>query len=287
MGGCSNITSLPEDCVSRILSLTSPQDVCRMSVVSKDFRIPVESNVVWDKFLPSDCWVIVSSTTCTNPVKFASKKELFFLLCNSILVDGGYKAFALEKSSGRKSYILSARELSILHGDVERNWTWKSIQESRFPEVAELITVDRLEIHGRIKAHTLSPNTKYGAYLVFKISDNSFGLDSIPWEVSISSGDRILTTNTACLRDPDDKNRALKGLFYGNRAQMMKERVHKGDEKEARKRGDGWLEMEVGEFFVACDHEIDEEIEMSLMEVKGYQLKGGLIVEGIEVRPKD
>ncbi|KAI3445400.1 hypothetical protein Pfo_002065 [Paulownia fortunei] len=286
MASCSNIVGLPEDCVSRILSLTSPQDACKMLVVSREFRIPAESNVVWDKFLPSDCWRIVSSRTCTTPLKFSSKKELFFLLSGSILIDGGYKAFALEKSSGRKSYILSARELSILHSDEDSNWTWKSIQGSRFPEVAELITVDRLEIQGRIRAQTLSPNTKYGAYLVFKICDHGFGLDSIPCEISIASGGGELRTNTARLRDPDDKKRQLEGLFYRNRVQMMKERVNKGDERAARKREDGWLEMELGEFFVG-GHESDEEISMSLMEIKGYQLKGGLIVEGIEVRPKD
>ncbi|KAG8369093.1 hypothetical protein BUALT_Bualt15G0114300 [Buddleja alternifolia] len=274
-----NISSrLPEDCVSRVLSLTSPKDACRMLVVSTEFRIPAESNVVWDKFVPSD---IVSSTT----LKFSSKKELFFILSNSILIDGGYKAFALEKSTGRKSYILSARNLSILHSD-DINWTWKCIKESRFHEVAELITVNRLEIQGRIRTKTLSPNTNYGAYLLFKISDHAFGLDSIPCEISVTVGERILTNNTAYLRDPDDKKHQLEGLFYRNRAQLMKERVNKGDERIAQKREDGWLEMELGEFFVGDDEISEEEITMSLMEVKGNQLKGGLIVEGIEVRPR-
>jgi hypothetical protein len=48
------------------------------------------------------------------------------------------------------------------------------------------------------------------------------------------------------------------------------------------KRDDGWMEIELGEFFCG---EADEEIEMSVMEV-GFRLKGGLVVEGIEVRPK-
>ena len=48
------------------------------------------------------------------------------------------------------------------------------------------------------------------------------------------------------------------------------------------RREDGWMEIEMGEFFCG---EADEEVLMSLMEV-GYQLKGGLIVEGVEIRPK-
>jgi hypothetical protein len=43
------------------------------------------------------------------------------------------------------------------------------------------------------------------------------------------------------------------------------------------------LEIELGEFFSG---ENDEEVKMSLMEVKGHHLKGGLIIEGIEIRPK-
>ncbi|KAK9219225.1 hypothetical protein WN943_007866 [Citrus x changshan-huyou] len=47
----------------------------------------------------------------------------------------------------------------------------------------------------------------------------------------------------------------------------------------------GGSKLSFGKFFNgACDD--DDEVKMSLKEVKGYQLKGGVIVEGIEVRPK-
>ncbi|XP_057793334.1 F-box protein VBF-like [Salvia miltiorrhiza] len=265
---------LPEDCVSRILSATSPADACRVLAVSKEFRHPADSNVVWDKFLPADAHRIVSST----PLNFSSTKELFFLLSNSILVDAGNKAFALERSTGRKSYILSARELSISDNDVDGNWTWKSIHESRFGEVAELKGAERVEMEGKIRSEILSPNTTYAAYLVFKISDDAYGLHSIPFETFIASGERVLATNTAALRDPP-----LQALFYGNRLHKMKERLNRGDARAARTRHDGWLEIEVGEFFVGG---AAAEITMGVMEIKGHQLKGGLIVEGIHVRPK-
>lgn len=46
----------------------------------------------------------------------------------------------------------------------------------------------------------------------------------------------------------------------------------------------GLVEVELGKFFNGvCD---DDEVKMSLKEVKGYELKGGVMVEGIEVRPK-
>lgn len=63
----------------------------------------------------------------------------------------------------------------------------------------------------------------------------------------------------------------------------MEKLVVEGDGQRPSKREDGWMEIELGEFFVG---EEGEEVIMKLMEVKGYQLKGGLIIEGIEVRPK-
>ena len=66
--------------------------------------------------------------------------------------------------------------------------------------------------------------------------------------------------------------------------EMLRKRDIEGGERFPSEREDGWMEIELGEFFSG---EAYEEVKMSLMEVKGYQLKGGLIIEGIEVRPKD
>lgn len=193
-----------------------------------------------------------------------------------------FQSFALDKLTGKKSYVMSAKELSILYGDEPTHWNWKAIPESRFAEVAELKTICRLEIQGKMKTGDLSPNTTYGAYLLMKISDRSFGLDSIPSEISISVGDQESVSSTAYLRHP--KSKKLESLFYRNRVETLKARVNKGEEKMVREREDGWLEIEIGEFFNGGYG--DEEIIMKLMEVKGYHIKGGLIIEGIELRPK-
>ncbi|XP_055814913.1 F-box protein PP2-B15-like [Solanum dulcamara] len=274
---------LPEDCISTIICLTSPPDALKLSLVSSIFRSVAELDCVWDAFLPSD-WQHIATKSVT-PLKFSSKRHLFFCLCNSILIDGGKKSFALDKSTGKKSYVMSAKELSILYGDEPAHWNWKTIPESRFAEVAELKTICRLEIQGKMKTGELSPNTTYGAYLLMKISDRSFGLDSIPSEVSISVGDQESVSSTAYLRHPRSKKKEqLESLFYRNRMETLKARVNKGEEKMAREREDGWLEIEFGEFFNGGNG--DEEITMKLMEVKGYHIKGGLIIEGIQLRPK-
>lgn len=49
-------------------------------------------------------------------------------------------------------------------------------------------------------------------------------------------------------------------------------------------RDDGWMEAELGEFYI--DEGEDGEVEMSLMEVRGGHWKKGLIIQGIEIRPK-
>ncbi|KAJ7960484.1 F-box protein like [Quillaja saponaria] len=76
---------------------------------------------------------------------------LFYCFCSSVLIDGRSKNFKLDKFSTEKSYILSARELSITWSNEPMYWSWISIPESRFTEVAELKTISWLEIKGKIK----------------------------------------------------------------------------------------------------------------------------------------
>ncbi|XP_019250067.1 PREDICTED: F-box protein PP2-B15-like [Nicotiana attenuata] len=276
-----HVHDLPEDCICTIISLTSPPDVLKLSLVSSTFRSAAESDYVWNVFLPSDCQDIARKSVTL--LKYTTKKELFLCLCNSILIDGGNKSFALDKSTGKKSYVISAKELSILYGDEPDHWNWKPVPQSRFAEVVELKTICRLEIQGKMKTGELSPNTTYGAYLLMKISDRSFGLDSIPTEISVKVGDEEFV-NTAYLRNPRSKKEQLESLFYRNRMEILKSRVNKGEEGLPREREDGWLEIKLGEFFNGRNG--DEDIIMRLMEVKGYHVKGGLVIEGIELRPK-
>lgn len=92
------MNKLPEGCVSVILSLTSPPDVCKSSLVSTSFQSAADSDLVWERFLPSDYREIVSKAS--NPFKFSSKKELYHLLCNPLLVaDGQMVSFPMKKKT--------------------------------------------------------------------------------------------------------------------------------------------------------------------------------------------
>ena len=153
--------------------------------------------------------------------------------------------------------------------------------------MAELRTVNWLQIEGKFRTGMLTPNTSYGAYLIMDVSHRAYGLDSAPSELSVAVGNKVVRRGRAYLCQKDEKKRMMEALLYGNRSEMLRNTVViQGQEDKGialpSKRDDGWMEIELGEFFSG---EGDEEVKMSLMEV-GYQLKGGLILEGIEVRPK-
>ncbi|OIS97746.1 PREDICTED: F-box protein PP2-B15-like [Nicotiana attenuata] len=264
MSGAELFNQLPEDIISSILSLTSPKDTFSFSLVSSSLRSVAASDFLWQTFLPSDYKHIIDKSV--TPLKYSSKKELFVRLCNSILIDGGNKSFALEKSSGKKSYIISAKELSILYGEEPDHWTWKSVPDSRFSKVAELKVICRLEIKASLKTNILSPNAKYGVYFIMKISHQAFGLNSVAAEISVEIGNR----------------KEVQHCVLGSTGMTNFEEKQR-DQRLPYKREDGWMEIEIGEFNNGGD---EEEVTVSLMEVKGCHVKGGLIIEGIEFRPK-
>ncbi|XP_022746686.1 F-box protein PP2-B15-like [Durio zibethinus] len=259
---------LPEDCLATVLSFTSPENAFRSSLVSSTFRSAIDSDMVWERFLPRDYPEIVLSLV--TPLKFSSKKELFQRLCDPVLIDGGNKIFKLEKSSGKKSYILSAKELSITWSSNPLYWSWISMAESRFSRVAVLRTTDWLEIRGNIRTQMLTPNSTYGAYLIMKISDRAYGLDSMSSEITVEVGNQQVSCSSVVLEHHQESKKQME--------------MWKSSEGIVSEREDGWMEIELGQFFTG---ENDEEVKMSLMEVKGCHLKGGLVIEGIEVRPKN
>ncbi|CBI38319.3 unnamed protein product, partial [Vitis vinifera] len=226
----ADFSTLPEACIVYILALTSPPDVCRMRAVAQWLLPAVESDALWLRFLPDDYQQILArSAEPPSLSDSSSKKELFFRLCDSpLLIDEGKKMFWLEKRSGKKCFMLSARDLAIIWGSTPRYWRWFSVPESRFSEIAYLNDVCWLEVKGVINACMLSPRTNYAAYLVRELHSAE---ERIPYPTQ---------------------------------------------------RKDGWLEIELGEFLSRGG----EDIEVEITQLDSHW-KRGLMVEGIEFRPKD
>ncbi|KAK2653301.1 hypothetical protein Ddye_013157 [Dipteronia dyeriana] len=287
----TEMLELPEGCIAAVISFTSPRDACRLACVSTTFKSAAESDAAWDHFLPPDYLSVIldsgSSSSTSSPSSSLSKKELYLRAChNPVLINEGKLSFWLDKHSGKKCYMISARELEIVWGDTPQYWDWHSLPEARFPEVAELRNVCWFHIHGEISTSLLSPITPYVAYLVFKAIVESIGFENNPVEVTVGLAGSDGQKRTVYLDTREQRGivpRHPRSRRFNRRQASV---PVPGDDRVPfpEKRGDGWLEIELGEFFYGGDEEGD--LTMSIMEIKRGNWKGGLVFQGIEIRPK-
>ncbi|CAN1228591.1 Putative F-box protein PP2-B12 [Linum grandiflorum] len=278
-----NISDLPEDCLAEILSQTGPIQSCKLATVSPSFSSASKSSAVWDKFLPPDCHVILSRSD--DDRASLPKKHLFLSLCRSpVLIDGGRKSFSLDKVTGKKIFMISARGLRIEWSDSSLYWRWISHPDSRFAEAAELMDVCWFEITGKIETQMLSPSTKYAAYLVFKYSPGKtaarlgFHRQDLTATVAGREGE-VESSRTVCLEIGTGDWRRQFGMYNDDAVEEMM------DYEFPKQRKDGWLEAELGEFYVGEDGDDMVEVEIGLKEVISGP-KSGLVVLGMEIRPK-
>ncbi|MCD7446002.1 hypothetical protein HAX54_024706 [Datura stramonium] len=249
---------LPEGCICEIISHTTPADAVRATILSKEFKFVGESDEIWEKFLPSDYQEIIDR--CEFPPVYNTKKELFFSLCDSpILLDGGKLSFFLDKHSGKKCFMIASRELTISRSGNTNYWKWKKNSNLRFSEAACQGALRLLDINGRIGTEMLSPKTDYAAYLVFKLAAITDGLDY---------------ANSTIIRF----------LNYQYKIEIDKQAITGKLEPLPKMRGDGWMEVELGYF--NSREGSDGPVEARFINIKSLYYKGGLIIEGIEFRPK-
>ncbi|KAI3796879.1 hypothetical protein L1987_39565 [Smallanthus sonchifolius] len=277
--------SLPEGFVAEALALTTPRDASRLSSVNSFFRSAAEWNTVWGSFVPSEC--LAEGVDGRRH----SMKEVYLRLCDHpIIIENGNKRLWLDKCTGKKCYMLAAKQFSIALVDSPSCWKWTSIADSRFKEVAELISVCSLEMSGTVNTSILSPTTTYVAHLVFMTTATTYGFDYQPVEVYIGDNSK---TRMVYL-DPQAQNRRglrprrrigiFGGRAFGNYNVVPSPSPSPSADNCPKHREDGWFEVEIGEYFNKGGDE--EELEISVMEVKGGNWKRGLIIQGIEIRPK-
>ncbi|PNT66654.1 hypothetical protein BRADI_3g15160v3 [Brachypodium distachyon] len=284
-GSNTRIDDLPESVVAQVISLTSPRDACRCAAVSPFFRDAADSDLVWDRFLPRDYRDILSRSSRTTSSSSSSekkKKELYLRLCDvgAVVVDdeggeGGETAVWVARESGGKCVALSARRLSLPWDDGELSWKWTPHPQSRFGEVAQLVSCTGLDIYGRLPATSLTPETDYAAYLVYGVADDGHrGLSFPDQETTVAVGGHAASCHAVCLRPDDDEARKFSGV------------VPTGGVRWPARRDDGWSEMEMGQLRVddSMIATAEEEAVVSF-EVLGWYYKSGLVVEAIEFRP--
>ncbi|XP_066338355.1 cysteine-rich receptor-like protein kinase 25 isoform X4 [Miscanthus floridulus] len=174
----------------------------------------------------------------------------------------------LDRKKSAKCYMLSSRLLHIEHVDIGGYWKWINRSDSRFAECAELIKVYFLAVIGEILTTELSPGTTYAVYLVYKLASDAAGLNGVQTSSVRLYGERTVTTSSVSV-DPAARTAA---------AGMVRPVA----------RQDGWMELKLAEF--APDDKLllnEKAVIVDFREENIRVLKSGLIVEGMEFRPRD
>jgi hypothetical protein len=151
-----------------------------------------------------------------------------------------------------------------------------------------------VEIRAVINTFSLSRNTRYAAYLVFKMIDD-YGFENEPMDLSIDVEGGHSSTKSVCL-DPNashNKERTCSRNHSYKRRTVCKCPGPRWRPfpnviglQRPTMRSDGWLEIEMGEFFNSRLE--GEEVQMSVVEeLESGNKKGNFFLEGIEVRPKE
>ncbi|KNA14665.1 hypothetical protein SOVF_105330 [Spinacia oleracea] len=249
---------LPVECIATIISLTNPRDACCFASISRTFNSAANSDLVWDRFLPSDYRNILAQFDGGDHHQSlldssTSKKHLYMNLVDTpLLIDGGMMIFWVEKSTGKKCYTISAMKLHI-HCSSRYNCRVESnyVPKSRFSEVVRVMNVQRInELGERIRTSMLSPNTKYTVYFVFRVENYSWNprfQDPLRVKVEKFSPYEIKAVRGKVYVDrPDPKRAAMlkKNVVtcYSYLDKMGAEEEEEDSVKLPEKRRDGWME---------------------------------------------
>jgi hypothetical protein len=173
------------------------------------------------------------------------------------------KVFWLGKVNGKKLFMISAK--TALHKSSNVN-LFSSIPSahSRFPKVIELLPQQVFHINCTVKSQMLSPDTEYGCYLVFKLSEYCQGLHC-PVKVR-----DIL----------HQENNETEFVYFITPSPLN---VH-DITQFPKQREDGWMEIQLCNF--NSTHESKDgslSIDMKFTSLEG--IMSGLIVCGLEFRP--
>ncbi|CAL5056404.1 unnamed protein product [Urochloa decumbens] len=237
---------LPQELLMKVLLHITPQDACRAAAVSQDFRAILDSDTFWSCFVPNinDLPYLAFEAEVFYSRTLSQKEKFLCLSDHPILLADHQMSTWLDRKTGARCYMLSARVLNIAWGDTPHYWRWIHLKDCSFTEAAELLGVSWLEIRGKINSKMLSLNKTYAAYIVFKLTDELYGRqDFSVLEASVGIGE-CRSTRKVCLHGDGDEDDGLP--------------LH------PQKRADGWMEVEMGKFYNKEGN--DGEVSISLSE---------------------
>ncbi|KAF6154371.1 hypothetical protein GIB67_026827 [Kingdonia uniflora] len=164
-----------------------------------------------------------------------------------------------------KTYMIKVGDLKL--GPFSKGWkiSRRSMPFNWVGEVAEVGMMSGMEVHGSIRSQELTRETTYGAYFVYYLPDNDdvkgFAIADPPLEVVVK----------IC----GSKRQRYVCLDPQNQCQ---------DSLPPRLRRDGWMEIEMGDFYNGYSG--NAKVETSVKQ-KEDDIMSGLFIQGIEFRPKE
>ncbi|KAI7752516.1 hypothetical protein M8C21_015867 [Ambrosia artemisiifolia] len=226
-----------------------------------------DTETYWEQKLPIDYKEIIKLSK--DSVQWRTMKELYNILCEGLLINGGKEWFSLAKDR-KKCLMLSAN--AVLE---ENKWEWISEPESRFGQVADCIS-KKFGIICKFRSEMLSPQTTYATYLVYKLPHDYKDINPPVQVVDRNSGSE--EAYNIFLRTPQTP--VIRGNIKGKRTYNPSIRpMIKGLPKQ---RSDGWMEVQVHEFQTRATIKM---ISMRLR-LSSYDMSlAGITVQSLEFRP--
>ncbi|OMO65794.1 Phloem protein 2-like protein [Corchorus olitorius] len=202
--------------------------------------------------LPHNCEAILKDAD--SPVNKSSMDNLVSQLHAGVFLNQKRKKYWVDKKLNKNCFMLFARELSITWGGDYRYWHWcyqKDTTSDEYIEVAELLQVCWLEVHTKFDIAKLSPGTLYQVVAMVMLRDEAYGWeDPVNFRLTLPNGHKVERKETL-MNKP-------KGL---------------------------WIEIPVGEFTTSSGN--SGELDIYFHEYTAGTWKGGLILKGVAILPKN
>ncbi|PON45572.1 Phloem protein [Parasponia andersonii] len=188
-------------------------------------------------------------------VEYSSPDKLLTKLQDGIFLNQMRKAsfkYWIDRMANN-CFMLYARDLSITWAEDNSYWRWPRHKEKtdEVIEVAELMNVCWLEVHGKLDTTKLSPGTLYEVAFVVMVKHPAYGWDTTPVNVAL------------CLPDGSKQERNID---------LSQQPMNQ------------WVEIVAGKF--RTSPEKLGEIQFSMYEYHGGKWKKGLVIKGVAIQPR-
>ncbi|CAI9304465.1 unnamed protein product [Lactuca saligna] len=246
-----------------------------------------DEDIDWEKKVPSDYQGIIQRSDMY--LKNNNNKELYFLLCDGILIDNGRKWFSLCKSTGGKCHMLPAIE--ILLSDDRSNRL--SVSDSRFKEAIQL-QYGTYAFVCKLESDMFSSGNSYACYLVFKFAETHKRLDDkgffrVSYNLDMESGSYKIAhlnqhepINIPVIKPKNyDTSHDSSYISRTKFPRMPKNCTDDSMHHWMDHRNDGWMEV------ILCKplHKLEDHRLLYVFLTSMGSALDGVIVQGIQFRP--